>query len=148
MRTFKCFGVGNIPTHLLRPNTYAKSCRQGDNSGTLCALRSTCVILNTVIKCYSCSLPSELLSQLFTAHKFDVCVTVRHWYNNINNKLDATIMAFINNPNQLNMFRAMISPILRSTRLCLQACDIMHRRCWLLVTRMRWSQEGSIIGAL
>ena len=27
---------------------------------------------------------------------------------------------FINNFNQLNLFRAMISPILRSTRLCLQ----------------------------
>jgi len=30
------------------------------------------------------------------AFKFDVCVTVRHWYNNINNQLDATIMVFIN----------------------------------------------------
>ena len=52
--------------------------------------------------------------------KCDVCVTVHHWYNNINNQLDATIRIFINNPNQLNMFRAIISPILRSTRLCLQ----------------------------
>jgi len=40
--------------------------------------------------------------------------------SNINSQLDATLMVFINNPNQLNMFRAMISPILRSTRLCLQ----------------------------
>jgi len=51
---------------------------------------------------------------------FDICVTVHHWYNNINNQLDATITVFINNPYQLNMFRAMISLILRSTRLCLQ----------------------------
>jgi len=41
-------------------------------------------------------------------------------YDNTNNQLDATVMVFINDPNQLNMFRAMISPILRSTRLCLQ----------------------------
>jgi len=41
-------------------------------------------------------------------------------YNNINNQVDVTITFFINNPNQLNMFRAMISPIFRSTRLCLQ----------------------------
>ena len=33
----------------------------------------------------------------------------------------------MNNSNQLNMFRAMISPILRSTRLCVTACGIMHR---------------------
>ena len=43
-------------------------------------------------------------------------------YNNINNKLDAIIMVFINNPNQFNMFRAMISPILRS----LQAAPSVH----------------------
>jgi len=30
------------------------------------------------------------------------------------------ITNFIDNYNQLNMFRAIISPILRSTRLCLQ----------------------------
>jgi len=41
-------------------------------------------------------------------------------YNNINSQLDATITNFIDNYNRLNMFRAIISPILRSTRLCLQ----------------------------
>ena len=50
---------------------------------------------------------------------FDVCVTMHYWYNNINKQLDATIIT-INNFNQLNTFRAIISPILRSTRLCLQ----------------------------
>jgi len=50
---------------------------------------------------------------------FYFCVTVRHWYNNINNQLYATITNFIDNYNQLNMFWAIISPILRSTRLCL-----------------------------
>ena len=50
----------------------------------------------------------------------DVMSNVRLVYNNINNQLDATITVFINNTHQLNVFRAMISPILRSTRLCLQ----------------------------
>ena len=53
-------------------------------------------------------------------HQFDVCVTVHRWYNNINSQLDATITNFIDNFNQLNMFRAIISPILRNNRLCLQ----------------------------
>ena len=50
----------------------------------------------------------------------DVSVTVHHWYNNINIQLDATITNFTDNCSQLNMFRAIISPILRSTRVCLQ----------------------------
>jgi len=33
---------------------------------------------------------------------------------------------FINNSNQLNMFRAMITPIYRSTRLCVTACGVTH----------------------
>jgi len=33
-----------------------------------------------------------------------------YFYNNINNQLDATLIVFINNLNQPNMFRAMISP--------------------------------------
>ena len=36
---------------------------------------------------------------------------------------------FINNSNQFNMFRAIIMPILRSARLCVTACGIMHPRC-------------------
>jgi len=51
---------------------------------------------------------------------YDVCVIVHHRYNNINSQLDATITNFIDSYNQLNMFRTIISPILRSTRLCLQ----------------------------
>ena len=38
---------------------------------------------------------------------------------------------FIDNSDQLNMSRAIISPILRSTRLFFTACGIMHRRCCL-----------------
>jgi len=53
-------------------------------------------------------------------YKFDVCVTAHHWYNNINSQLDATITNFIDSSNQLNMFRAIISSILRRTWLCLQ----------------------------
>ena len=62
----------------------------------------------------------EFVLYLTVRNIFDVCVTVRHWYNNINIQLDATITNFIDNYNQLNTFRAIISPILRSTRLCLQ----------------------------
>ena len=35
----------------------------------------------------------------------------------------------INNSSQLNMFRAIILPIFRSTRLCVIACGIMYPRC-------------------
>ena len=41
-------------------------------------------------------------------------------FNNINSKLDAKITNFIDNYNQFNMFQAIISPVLRSTILCLQ----------------------------
>jgi hypothetical protein len=41
-------------------------------------------------------------------------------YDNIKSQLYATVTNFIYNYNQLDMFRAIISPILRSTRLCLQ----------------------------
>ena len=37
---------------------------------------------------------------------------------------------FINNSNQ-PMFRPMIPPIFKSTRLCVTACGIMHPRCCL-----------------
>jgi len=51
---------------------------------------------------------------------FDVCGTVHNRYNNINSQLDAKITNFIDNCNRFNMFRAIISPILRSISLCLQ----------------------------
>jgi len=34
-----------------------------------------------------------------------------------------------NNSNQLNMFRAIILPIFKRTRLCITACGIMHPWC-------------------
>ena len=40
----------------------------------------------------------------------DITSNVKLVYNYINNQLDATITVFINNPHQLKMFRAMISP--------------------------------------
>ena len=49
--------------------------------------------------------------------------------NNIDNQLDATVKV-INNSNQLNMFRAIISPIFGSTGMCVTACGIMHPRCY------------------
>ena len=69
------------------------------------------IVLNTVMKKQRDE-PSYV--------KSDVGVNVHHWYNNINSQLDAAITNFIDNYNQLNMFRAIILPILRSTRLCLQ----------------------------
>ena len=36
----------------------------------------------------------------------------------------------INNSSQLNMFRAIILRVFRSTRLCVTACGTMHPRCY------------------
>ena len=41
---------------------------------------------------------------------------------------------FINNSNQLNVFRALIPPIHRSTRLCVTACGIMPVVHWVQYT--------------
>ena len=79
------------------------------------------------LACFICVL---LINCGFT---FDVCVTVHHWYNNINSQLDGDNNNFINNFYQLNMFRAIISPILRITRLCLQLvvqCTDDATCCW------------------
>ena len=47
----------------------------------------------------------------------------------------------INNSSKLNMFRAIILPNFRSTRLCITVCGIMHQRCCQQVA-------GNIVGAL
>ena len=57
--------------------------------------------------------------QSLSSFEFDVCVTVHHRYNDIKSQLDATVTNFIDNYNQLNMFRAIISSILSR----------QHRRC-------------------
>jgi len=41
--------------------------------------------------------------------EFDVCVTVYHRYNNRKGQIDTTTINFINNFNQLNIFRTIIS---------------------------------------
>ena len=51
------------------------------------------------------------------------------------------------------MFRAMITPIFRSTRLCVTACGIMHpRRCRPVAWKRRNSTSrllaGNIVGAI
>jgi len=47
------------------------------------------------------------------------------------------------------MFRAIILPIFRSTRLCVTVCGIMHRRSWRPVAWMRRnSASRCIVGAL
>ena len=52
--------------------------------------------------------------------KFDVCVTLHHGYNNINSQLDPKIMILLIISINSTCFGAIISPILRSTRLYLQ----------------------------
>ena len=42
----------------------------------------------------------------------------KEYIKNINSQLDAKITNVIDNYNQLSMFRAIVSPILRNTRLC------------------------------
>jgi len=48
--------------------------------------------------------------------------------NNVEDQLDATMTIYWYS-NQLNRFRAIFLPILRSARLCFTACGIMHPRC-------------------
>ena len=47
----------------------------------------------------------------------------------------------INSSSQLNMFRVIMLPIFRSTRLCVTVCGITHPRCCRPVA-------GNIVGAL
>jgi len=49
---------------------------------------------------------------------FHVVILHTSCHSNIKSQLDKKNNNFIDNYNQLNMFRAIISPILRSTRLC------------------------------
>ena len=44
----------------------------------------------------------------------------------------------INNSSHLSMFRAIILPIFKDTRLCVTACGIMHSRCCWPVAGTSW----------
>jgi len=50
-----------------------------------------------------------------TVLNFDICVTVHHQYNDVNNQQDETNFCFLIFLIQPYMFRATNSPILRST---------------------------------
>ena len=50
----------------------------------------------------------------------DVMPLQVYYHSHINSQLDAKITHFIDDYNQLNMIQEIISPILRSTGLCLQ----------------------------
>jgi len=65
----------------------------------------------------SASLP---LVSIFFFSDLPEIVYGRSAHNNINSQLDAKITNFIHSYNQLIMFRGILSPILRNTRLCLQ----------------------------
>ena len=54
-------------------------------------------------------------------NNFEISVLNNITCININSQLDATITNFIDNYNQLNMFQAIISPILKSTILWYEA---------------------------
>ena len=57
--------------------------------------------------------------------------------NNVEDQLDAKITIYWYS-NQLNMFRAIFLPILRSARLCFTVCGTMHPSCCRPVA---WSAE-------
>jgi len=80
----------------------------------------SCVRNSTVL--FNQPLKQKLLQIIRQSkEKFAYCKAVRYFpYNDINNQLEATITNFIDSYIQLNMFRTIISPILRSTRQCLQ----------------------------
>ena len=53
----------------------------------------------------------QVLSVIVTLMTIAIWIKLLSEYNNINSRLDATITNFIDNYNQLNMFRTIISPI-------------------------------------
>ena len=53
---------------------------------------------------------------------------------------------FVNNSSQLNMFRALIPPIFRSTTMCVKACDIIHPPCCRPVAWKRSSSPSRLPG--
>ena len=85
-------------------------------SATYLTLKTLCSCLSYDTRCREWGFYA-FSSSKSTKYVFDVSVTVHHWYNNINSQLDVTIIILFNH---LNMFRAIMSPNLRSTRLCLQ----------------------------
>ena len=83
-----------------------------------------------------------------TSHNYVICVAIND--KNINYMQQ---QRFINNSNQLNMFRALVPLIFRSTRLCVTAYGIMHPlQCpagaWKRISSASRLPAGSIVGAL
>ena len=117
------------------------------------ALKLNSLILGEMAAFTVCCMTGLQLARIFSVSLWNFfSINQQMCINNIDNKLDAT-KRFINNSNQLNIFRATISPIFRSTRLCFTACGIMHRRCCRPVAWKRSSSTsrlptGKIVGAL
>jgi len=90
------------------------------------------ILSYSVDVCHCWSELSKILS--LPLSEFDVCVTGHHWYNNVNSQLDATIIILLIISISSTCFRAIISPILRSTRLCLQHLPLIHlnKQQWYL----------------
>ena len=79
----------------------------------------------------------------YSCHEFTIMIiiNVTVLFLNVNdNQQNATILAYLFIPNQLYMFRAMSSPIIRSTYLAVfTASDIVHRYCRRLVSWIKWN---------
>ena len=67
---------------------------------------------------------------MYQQSRYDVIV--------IDDQQDANILSYLCIPNQLYMFRAMYSPIIRGTWLYFTASGTVHRYCCRLVSWMRW----------
>ena len=75
------------------------------------------VISQTRHGCIQVQTVQKTTCSLLIVGEYGVCLAVHQWYRQptrCNNN------GLFNNSNRLNMFRAIISPIFRSTRLCLQ----------------------------
>ena len=77
------------------------------NSESLVYIRDCKIANDTKFLELSCYLSMRYFRTEFSKlylSDFDVCVTVRHWYNNIKSQLDATIVILLKIFNQLNIF--------------------------------------------
>ena len=82
-------------------------------------------------------------------HLLDVCVTVHHWYNDVNNQQDATTFSFI------NLFKS--APHVSGDKFAhpqehvltvYTAFGTMHRHCCRPVPRLRWNVSVTAYAAI
>ena len=115
---FLCRRATNIIVDYFATRTYKIQVSCEPNRLHRCAVYSHFDLFSSNILVFSLRYVSFYI--VFCPMKLLLCNNNNNNNNNNTNQLCATIMVFIDNPNQFNMFRAKISSILRSTRLCLQ----------------------------